>query len=67
MGYNEPSINWKSDKREEMALDWTYFEENRGWHWTGIHRVHRDEVIQGKPGRRWLKKKQQRWERPGRK
>jgi hypothetical protein len=31
MGCNKPATNWKSDKREEMTLDWTYFEENR-WH-----------------------------------
>jgi hypothetical protein len=30
MGCNKPATNWKLDKREEMALDWTYFEENRG-------------------------------------
>jgi hypothetical protein len=38
-------------KREEMALDWTYFEKNRGWHWTRIHRVHGDEAVQEKPER----------------
>jgi hypothetical protein len=26
----ELATNWTSDKREEMALDWTYFEKNRG-------------------------------------
>jgi hypothetical protein len=30
MGCNKQATNWKSDKREEMALDWTYFEKNRG-------------------------------------
>jgi hypothetical protein len=30
MGCNKPATNWKSDKREEMVLEWTYFEENRG-------------------------------------
>jgi hypothetical protein len=41
-----------SDKREEMALDWTYFEKNRGRYreaaLDGIHRVHGDEVVQEK-------------------
>jgi hypothetical protein len=30
MGCNKPATNWKSDKREEMALDWPYFEKNSG-------------------------------------
>jgi hypothetical protein len=30
MGCNKPAANWKSDKKEEMVLDWTYFEKNKG-------------------------------------
>jgi hypothetical protein len=72
MGCNKPATNWKSDKREEMALDWTYFEKRRGRYREGgigleSTRMHGDEVVQEKPGRRRLKKKLQRWERPGRK
>jgi hypothetical protein len=29
-GMYKPATNWKSDKREEIALDWKCFEKNRG-------------------------------------
>jgi hypothetical protein len=56
MGCNKLATNWKSDKREEMALDWTYFEESRGRYregGIGLESIGCTET--GRPRKTWKK------------